>query len=252
MGPKERIAFIALKWKECSTDDKKKYKAELETMIKKYDDDYSQYFSSLTEEEQADEIKSQLDKKNKNKSATEVKSSSETKPKPEKNLSKKNEATTSRAEPAKVEADEEQATTSMQDNEEEPDEDYNFLKPEPRIFEGEPEPPPLHPFITFARDKCKEMNVQLNRKEAEQLWSKLTPKEKSKWDSKLKSQKAAYITLYEKFLKSLSRDDLSAYAKLKDAANKAAGKKTQISKEMSSCESDSDSGSGKVSTYRNL
>lgn len=157
ISAKERMNHIATLWKNCSEEERNKYKAEVDELTEQYKKDYEKYLESLPEDKKQLELQKNAPKK-KNKSEN-----------PDKKKGK-----------AKMEKVPEPAT------------------------------PPISAFRYFATSK----NLQ-DRKIAKKEWKKLSEEEQNMYEKKLVEIKREYILQFEKFLNSLSKDELEQFSKTK-------------------------------------
>lgn len=155
---KDRMNHIATQWKNCTEEEKNKYKARVDELMEQYKKDYEKYLESLPEDKKQLEIQKNAPKK---------------KSKPE-NADKKKKA---KGKTEKV---------------------------------PEPATPPISAFSYFASSK----NID-DRKVAKKEWKKLSDEEKKIYEKKLVEIKREYILQFEKFLNSLSKEELEEFSKTK-------------------------------------
>ncbi|XP_044759492.1 nucleolar transcription factor 1-A-like [Coccinella septempunctata] len=155
---KDRMNHVSSLWKNCTEEEKNKFKAKVDELMEQYKKDYAKYLESLPEDKKQLELQ---------KSAPKKKSKSESSDKKKKAKGK---------------------------------------------LEKVPEPatPPISAFSYFATSE----NID-DRKVAKKEWKKLSDEEKNGYEKKLVEIKREYILQFEKFLNSLSKEELEEFSKTK-------------------------------------
>ncbi|CAH0562429.1 unnamed protein product [Brassicogethes aeneus] len=170
---KERWNFVAAQWKTCSEEEKKHYKDLQTNLMEQYKLDFAQYLETLPEDKRNLELQTNAPKKRK----------SEEHVGPSNKKRKKTEEKATAAAAAAAAG----------------------VKTEPKPKFQEPEQPPRSAFKYFAQ-------VYGGKEPAAQAWKKLPADEKEKFEEELIIKKREYIAAFEKFLKSLSKEELEAFS----------------------------------------
>ncbi|KAJ9586872.1 hypothetical protein L9F63_019554, partial [Diploptera punctata] len=197
VAPKERMSQISKLWKGVSDSEKKKYQEQVNHMLDQYKLEYASYLESLPEDKRQEEL---LNNQPKRKAAKTVKKAIS---KPNKESKKK----------------------------------VKEVVEEKTLYKGEPEPPPVNAYQLYLKSFLTEathIDPEFREKEAPRYWQMLPDAEKAKHRKQLNEIKQKYIKDYEKFLKSLSQEQLKDYS-----LQKASQKKD----DDDSPDEDSDSGS---------
>lgn len=194
---KERLLYVSNQWKFCSEEEKNRYKEKFEEMVKKYQEDYPVYLESLPEEQRQAELAKNVPKK----------------PKPDKEKMK--------LPPKKKEVKKKQTSNkTVKKVENKPEEKKEKMK--------EPEQPPISAMKYFATTYTGEEPVV-------QAWKALSKEQKVFYKEELDKKKKQYIEEFEKFLKSMTKEELAEFSLSRKRI------KEQQEQENQSEEEDSDS-----------
>nr|CAD7602160.1 unnamed protein product [Timema genevievae] len=220
IASKERMAEISRLWKSFSKDEKNSYQEQVNHMLDQYKLEYATYLESLPEDKRQEELLSNHPKRK-------VKVDKESKPKPTK---KKKEV-----------------------------KDVQAQQPSD-LFEGEPEPPPVNALQLFMKTFTSEAKNASRESEARRSWQMLPDSEKIRYRKKLHEIKQRYIEDYEKFLKSLTQEQLKEYSLQKNrkalggsegSDSDSATSQQESDSEHSLSDSDSDSDSSDSESSKN-
>lgn len=181
---RDRLIFVSNQWKYVTEEEKKYYVDMYNELRQKYKQEYSAYLETLPEEERKALLKKNTPKINKVEGEKKVVKKELKKKKP-------SEKTTSRK-PSKIAA-----------NKETPRQPVEKLK--------EPQQPPISPFKYFC-------TVYTGEEPAAQAWKALSKEQKKEYEEQLIQKKKDYIRDFEKFLKSLSEEELEAFSKSRQRA----------------------------------
>nr|XP_023013556.1 nucleolar transcription factor 1-A-like [Leptinotarsa decemlineata] len=175
---RDRLVFVSNQWKYCSEEEKKHYKDLFEKQNEQYKIDYAAYLEGLPEEERQLELKKSAPKRLK---SEEEKTKKE--PKVQKKAATKKVVVSKATKSVPPEKKVEKKTKKLQ----------------------EPEQPPISPFKYF-------VTQYKGSEPAANVWKTLTPAEKKVYEAELVKKKQAYILDFEKFLKSMTKDELEAFS----------------------------------------
>ncbi|GLH14404.1 High mobility group protein D, partial [Gryllus bimaculatus] len=182
-SPKQRMIEISRMWKNLQDTQKKKYQERVNHMLDQYKLEYATYLESLPEDKRQEELQSNLPKARKN-----------VKPKVAEVVEGKKPTRTKSSKHPKNETS--------------------------GLYKGEPEPPPRNEYHLFVKALLQDKSQSYSEKEAPKLWQMLPDADKAKYRKKLSEIKTKYIQDYEKFLNSLSQEELKEYSARKESSKK--------------------------------
>ncbi|CAG9855115.1 unnamed protein product [Phyllotreta striolata] len=205
---KERLVYVSNQWKECTEEDKKHYKELFDQAIEKYNKEYSAYLESLPEEERQLEIAKTKSKRTK---------------------SEEKDKKTKAGKPLKKKAD-----TNSENKKAVNNKVNNALKkvekkPKKLI---EPEQPPISPLKYFA-------SLYKGDESVAKAWKALSADERKNYEDELTQKKKAYILDFEKFLKSMTKEELESFSNSRKKQNQNVSQEDEDEDETSD-QSDSD------------
>ncbi|XP_069678107.1 nucleolar transcription factor 1-A-like isoform X2 [Periplaneta americana] len=186
VAPKERMSQISKLWKSMSENEKKKYQEQVNHMLDQYKLEYATYLESLPEDKRQEELQ---------------------------NNQPKRKATSSRVITSKP----------VTDTVKEPKKKNREITEEKTLYKGEPEPPPVNAYQLFLKTfmtDASHIDPKNREKEAPRYWQMLPDADKAKHRKRLNDIKQKYIRDYEKFLKSLSQEQLKDYSLQKASLKK--------------------------------
>lgn len=187
---RDRLVFVSNQWKKCNEEEKKHYKDLFDKEIEKYNQDFAAYLETLSEADRKLELLKSHPKRRK---SEDEKSKKESKPK---KPSKK-----------KVETKPEKKKINNKVS----DKKSEKITEKPRKL-VEPEQPPISSFRYFAK-------LYKGEGSASQAWKALSAEEKKKYEDELVDKKRAYILDFEKFLKSMTKEQLENYSNSRKKLN---------------------------------
>lgn len=186
VAAKERMSQISKLWKSMTVGEKKKYQEQVNHMLDQYKLEYATYLESLPEDKRQEELQNNQPKR---KPAT---------PKPVSHQS---------------------ASKSSKDTKKK----LREVSEEKPLYKGEPEPPPVNAYQLFLKTfmtDASHIDPEYREKEAPRYWQMLPDADKAKHRRRLNDIKQKYIRDYEKFLKSLSQEQLKDYSLQKASLKK--------------------------------
>ncbi|KAF4527969.1 hypothetical protein B566_EDAN014961 [Ephemera danica] len=217
---KQRMTQISAMWKNLNAKDKRKYHDKVQQLLEQYKLDFATYLESLPPDKKEEEL--QAGRRCKKPSTGQATRRRRIKKEQDDDDDEDDEVESSSEEDTDEEEETVQQPTPSSPKKdaaktkkvkEEPTE-----KPPMKLFKGEPEPPPVMAYKLFLKKFMVEANhiPEANRmKEAPRYWQMLPDTEKTKYRKKLAELKQKYIANYEKFLKSLSQEELKEYSQQK-------------------------------------
>lgn len=176
---RDRLVFVSNQWKYCSDDEKKYYKDMYNDLISKYKEEYTAYLGTLPEDERKELLKTNV-------------------PKIFKNQIKVSKVKKKKLTAAKTEK------KSVPKTKTKPPENEAPIKQPEKL--NEPQQPPISPFKYFC-------SLYTGEEPVSQAWKALTKQQKKQYEEELIQKKKDYIRDFEKFLKSLSEEELEAFSK---------------------------------------
>ncbi|XP_056645983.1 nucleolar transcription factor 1-A-like [Diorhabda sublineata] len=187
---RDRLVFVSNQWKKCSDEEKKRYKELFEKEIEKYNQAFAAYLETLSEADRKLELLKSHPKRRKSEDEKSKKESKSKKP-----LKKK------------VEPKPEKKSMYNKVLDKKPEK----IAEKPRKL-VEPEQPPISPYRYFA-------TLYKGEGSASQAWKGLSTDEKKKYEDELVDKKRAYILDFEKFLKSMTKEELEKYSNSRKKLN---------------------------------
>ncbi|XP_057656767.1 nucleolar transcription factor 1-A-like [Diorhabda carinulata] len=187
---RDRLVFVSNQWKKCSDEEKKRYKELFEKEIEKYNQAFAAYLETLSEADRKLELLKSHPKRRKSEDEKSKKESKSKKP-----LKKK------------VEPKPEKKKMNNKVLDKKPEK----IAEKPRKL-VEPEQPPISPYRYFA-------TLYKGEGSASQAWKELSAEEKKKYEDELVDKKRAYILDFEKFLKSMTKEELEKYSNSRKKLN---------------------------------
>ncbi|XP_026480743.1 nucleolar transcription factor 1-like isoform X2 [Ctenocephalides felis] len=203
--PKDRMLLISQQWRSLDPKEKKAYEDRVISLKEAYKVQYAEYLNSLSPQKRKEELE---DKK--------------------KNTSKKHKLDEDANDIDEVE--EVNNTNAKKKVKLEKVEKLNM-----KLYDGEPEAPPNHPSILFAK------TYRGNESTAQAAWKSLSAKTQNKYKKRLEEMKQKYMTEYEEFLKNLDEDQLQDYSKFIQVRDGVASSSLETSSDSSEEGSDSSS-----------
>ncbi|KAF2884838.1 hypothetical protein ILUMI_21315 [Ignelater luminosus] len=222
--PKDRMKAIADQWKDCTDKEKKQYRERANHLMEQYKLDFASYLESLPEEKRQEELQNNLPKRK-------VKTTSESEETPQKK--KKSATTNSNENITENNADNNTPSNNTSNNNTPSKNEEDSIA---KIFESEPAQPPVSGFALFSKRYHGKVPVEM-------AWKNLSKLEKKEYEAEVQKLKQKYIKEYEKFLKSLSKEQLTAFSQLKrkrERLNKAANNGGKSEESSNSCDSESE------------
>ncbi|PNF25609.1 hypothetical protein B7P43_G03834 [Cryptotermes secundus] len=186
VAAKERMSQISKLWKSMTEGEKKKYQEQVNHMLDQYKLEYATYLESLPEDKRQEELQNNQPKRK----------------------------------PAKSKAVSYQSTTKSSKDTKKKLREVSEEKP---LYKGEPEPPPVNAYQLFLKTfmtDASHIDPEYREKEAPRYWQMLPEADKAKHRRRLNDIKQKYIRDYEKFLKSLSQEQLKDYSLQKASLKK--------------------------------
>ncbi|KAG5875219.1 Nucleolar transcription factor 1, partial [Gonioctena quinquepunctata] len=196
---RDRMIYVSNQWKHCSEEDKKHYKDLYDKLTQQYKNDYAAFLETLSVEERELELKKMPRKKSEEEKA---KKGPKVKKTPVKRAAGKGAG---------------------------PSEKKVAKKAPPRKL-VEPEQPPISPFKYF-------VTTYKGEEPAIKAWKALPQDERKQFEVELIKKKQMYIQEFEKFLKSMTKEELEEFSK---ARSKVKQEQQENEDEESSDESDTD------------
>nr|WBR79115.1 nucleolar transcription factor 1 [Gryllodes sigillatus] len=182
-SPKQRMIEISRMWKNLQETQKKKYQERVNHMLDQYKLEYATYLESLPEDKRQEELQSNL-------------------PKARKNVKPKVTGVVEGKKPTRTKSNKHPKNETS------------------GLYKGEPEPPPRNEYHLFLKTLLQDKSQTYSEKEAPKLWQMLPDADKAKYRKKLSEIKTKYIQDYEKFLNSLSQEELKEYSARKESSKK--------------------------------
>ncbi|KAF5287243.1 hypothetical protein FQR65_LT12287 [Abscondita terminalis] len=201
IDPKGRMKALADQWKLCSEEEKKVYQEHTDQLMSKYKLDFATYLESLPESKRQEELQKTLPKR-KGTKVEDLKSKSE-------EDKHKNDLEKGKNEEKKPKTDKK------------------------NIVETQPPHPPQSGLALFSKRYHGKAPVKT-------AWKNLNKLEKQEYEAEVKMLKQKYIKHYEAFLKSLSKEQLTAFSEMHKGKNKSHKQEQHIKQEQSSSEDEDD------------